>query len=142
MTESKTHPHVVMPSEAELADVILGIHPAHHDLYVQTHRLALDAVPGVRHAIDLVDGGVGYGAHQFGYDGWGMAALVPHKNWVSVVFFRGAVLEDPDGLLEGTGASVRHVKLRSVDDLVARRGALVRLLKTAAGLGHTQTSAR
>jgi hypothetical protein len=30
----------------------------------------------------------------------------------SVGFFHGAVLDDPDGLLEGTGKRMRHVKLR------------------------------
>jgi hypothetical protein len=31
---------------------------------------------------------------------------------VNVGFFHGAALEDPAGLLEGTGKSMRHVKLR------------------------------
>ena len=34
------------------------------------------------------------------------------KSHVNVGFFRGAVLPDPSGLLEGTGKSGRHVKLR------------------------------
>jgi len=34
------------------------------------------------------------------------------KAHVNVGFFRGARLPDPDGLLEGTGKSMRHVKLR------------------------------
>ncbi|MGO9948463.1 MAG: DUF1801 domain-containing protein [Steroidobacteraceae bacterium] len=33
------------------------------------------------------------------------------KTHVNVGFFHGAVLEDPDGLLEGTGKRMRHVKL-------------------------------
>jgi hypothetical protein len=55
----------------------------------------------------------GYGARQYGYDGWGMAELSAHSKWVSVVFMRGTDLEDPDGLLEGTGKNIRHVRLRS-----------------------------
>ncbi|MCC7043063.1 MAG: DUF1801 domain-containing protein [Acidobacteria bacterium] len=38
---------------------------------------------------------------------------------VNVGFFQGAALDDPDGLLEGTGRFMRHVKLRpglQVDD--------------------------
>lgn len=54
---------------------------------------------------------IGYGARQYGYDGWGTAALAPHSKWVSLIFIRGAALGDPDGLLEGTGMSVRRVKL-------------------------------
>jgi hypothetical protein len=34
------------------------------------------------------------------------------KDHVNVGFFRGAELDDPAGLLEGTGKRMRHVKLR------------------------------
>lgn len=34
------------------------------------------------------------------------------KDHVNVGFFRGAEIEDPQGLLEGTGKFMRHVKLR------------------------------
>lgn len=34
------------------------------------------------------------------------------KAHVNVGFFRGAEIADPDGLLEGTGKFMRHVKLR------------------------------
>src|SRR5262245_20696606 len=43
---------------------------------------------------------------------------------VNVGFFRGAELADPDGLLEGTGKFMRHVKLRpgqQVDDAALKR---------------------
>lgn len=36
---------------------------------------------------------------------------------VNVGFFHGAALEDPAGLLEGTGKRMRHVKLRPGSDL-------------------------
>lgn len=134
MPSSKTHPHINMPSEDELARLILENYPAHRDLYLEAHRLVLDAVPGLTYSVDGVDAAIGYGARQFGYDGWGMGALMPHKNWVSFVLLRGAVLEDPDGLLEGTGELVRHVKLRSAEELRARRDALTRLLRAAVGL--------
>jgi len=39
------------------------------------------------------------------------------KAHVNVGFFRGALLPDPDGLLEGTGKSMRHVKLRPGQDI-------------------------
>ena len=37
--------------------------------------------------------------------------------WVQFGFFRGAMLEDPKGLLEGKGAYVRHVKVRKAADI-------------------------
>ncbi|HXV84219.1 MAG TPA: DUF1801 domain-containing protein [Candidatus Binatia bacterium] len=51
------------------------------------------------------------------------------KAHVNVGFFRGAELEDPMGLLEGTGKYMRHVKLRPDDDIDA--AALMKLIETA-----------
>jgi hypothetical protein len=38
--------------------------------------------------------------------------LAPQRGWVNLGFFRGTDLPDPQGLLEGTGARMRHVKVR------------------------------
>ena len=51
------------------------------------------------------------------------------KAHVNVGFFRGAEIADPDGLLEGTGKSMRHVKLASERDV--NTAALVKLIGTA-----------
>lgn len=51
------------------------------------------------------------------------------KAHVNIGFFRGAELEDPTGLLEGTGKYMRHVKLRPDSDINAT--ALVRLIESA-----------
>lgn len=51
------------------------------------------------------------------------------KAHVDVGFFRGAELADPEGLLEGTGRFMRHVKLRPGRDVDA--GALVKLMEAA-----------
>ena len=48
---------------------------------------------------------------------------------VNVGFFRGAELADPEGLLEGTGRLMRHVKLRPAEDVDAT--ALRGLIRTA-----------
>ena len=48
---------------------------------------------------------------------------------VNVGFFRGAELADPEGLLEGTGRFMRHVKLRPAEDVDAT--ALRGLIRTA-----------
>lgn len=39
------------------------------------------------------------------------------KNHVTFGFHYGTSLNDPEGLLEGTGKNIRHVKLRTVQDL-------------------------
>ena len=51
------------------------------------------------------------------------------KAHVNVGFFRGAEIADPDGLLEGNGKFMRHVKLRPEHDVQAT--ALRKLIETA-----------
>ena len=59
----------------------------------------------------------------------GYAYILPHSGWVNLGFYKGAELPDPEALLEGTGARMRHVKIRSVDD--ARRPAVRTLVAVA-----------
>ena len=51
------------------------------------------------------------------------------KAHVNVGFFRGAEIADPQGLLEGTGKFMRHVKLRP--DFNFNAAALTKLIDTA-----------
>jgi hypothetical protein len=51
------------------------------------------------------------------------------KSHVNVGFFRGAEIADPEGLLEGTGRFMRHVKLRPGEDIDPRD--LMTLIETA-----------
>ncbi len=51
------------------------------------------------------------------------------KAHVNVGFFRGAEIADPDGLLEGTGKFMRHVKL--VPDRDVDATALIKLINAA-----------
>ena len=41
----------------------------------------------------------------------------PFKGHVNLGFFYGADLPDPEGLLAGTGDLLRHIKLRSVEEV-------------------------
>ena len=59
----------------------------------------------------------------------GYAYILPYKRWVNLGFYEGVDLADPECLLEGTGAKMRHVKVRSVDD--ARRVAVRALVEGA-----------
>ena len=66
----------------------------------------------------------------------GYAYILPHTSWVNLGFYRGADLSDPDGLLEGAGAKMRHVKIRSLAD--AQRPAVRALIQSA--LAHRRAS--
>src|SRR6266436_6463076 len=58
------------------------------------------------------------------------------KEHVTFIFLRGAALPDPEGLLEGTGKSVRHVKVRTVADV--KKPALKKLIAEAARLNKRE----
>lgn len=47
----------------------------------------------------------------------GYVYILPYKSWVNLGFYKGAMLDDPHGLLEGTGKSLRHIKIRSIEDV-------------------------
>ena len=59
----------------------------------------------------------------------GYAYILPYKGWVNLGFYQGIDLADPKELLEGTGAKMRHVKIRSVDD--AKRSDVQALINAA-----------
>ncbi len=42
-------------------------------------------------------------------------ALIPHSRWVNLQLADGALLPNPEGLIEGTGKRIRHVKIRSAE---------------------------
>jgi len=46
----------------------------------------------------------------------GYAYILPHRRWINLGFYRGAHLADPDAVLDGTGANMRHVKVRALED--------------------------
>lgn len=43
--------------------------------------------------------------------------LAATKGYVSLGFFNGAALNDPQGIMEGTGKKMRHVKVRDINDI-------------------------
>lgn len=60
-----------------------------------------------------------------------------HQDHINLGFAHGASLPDPAGIVEGTGKSLRHVKLRTVAEV--ERPALKRLLREAAKVERVAT---
>lgn len=131
------HPHVDGASEEQLLALLEERTPELRQVWLEIHRLMLETLPDVKYSTDMKDGVTGYGARQYGYDGWGLGAVGAHKNWVSLMLFRGAHLDDPLGLLEGTGKNMRHVKVRSLEQLEERRDGMRELIEQAAR--HNET---
>jgi len=59
----------------------------------------------------------------------GYTYILPYKNWVNLGFYKGALLTDKNGLLEGTGKNMRHIKTHSIEE--ANRPEIKELLKFA-----------
>jgi hypothetical protein len=57
----------------------------------------------------------------------------PERSYINLGFSKGAELADPDGLLEGSGKSIRHVKI--TDSAVLKSKSLGALLKRAIAAG-------
>ena len=78
----------------------------------------------------------------------GYVYIMPMRGYINLGFYQGAMLADPKRLLEGTGKSLRHVKIRSMTD--ANRSpvrtlvsaALARRQRGAAGPGRKSTPRR
>ena len=47
--------------------------------------------------------------------------LADMGGYVNLGFFQGASLTDPEGRIAGTGKGMRHIKVRSLDDVDAER---------------------
>ena len=77
--------------------------------------LVADVMPGVVEVAWETQGTAGYGvgakkmSEQFCY-------IAPQTRHVNLGFYYGADLDDPDGLLEGSGKALRHIKIKSIDD--------------------------
>jgi hypothetical protein len=93
-----------------LREVILSLHPDAHEVVWRVERSA----------------GYGLGPRKM-QDQY--AYLRPHARHVNLGFMRGAVLPDPEGLLQGTGKALRHVKVRDPGE--AEHPALRALLEAA-----------
>jgi hypothetical protein len=59
----------------------------------------------------------------------GFCHVVTYSSYVNLGFNRGALLPDPNGVLEGTGKLIRHITIRSEKDL--NRSLVRRYLQTA-----------
>ncbi len=127
---AKTHPHIESPDPEQLGVLVAGRPEPLIEAYLDLHALVISTLPDIRFSVDTVDASIGYAAHQYGYNGWGMAALTPFAKWVSLTLLQGARLDDPARLLTGT-STMRHVKVTGPKD-VRNGGEAIRALLLAA----------
>ncbi|MYD09814.1 MAG: DUF1801 domain-containing protein [Chloroflexi bacterium] len=109
-------------------DIIAQASPEIQALARAARALLADVMPGVTEVPWARQKIAGYGvgpkkmSEHFCY-------IAPFKRHLNFGFMYGAHLPDPDGLLEGKGADLRHVKIRSETDL--EQPALRQLVESA-----------
>lgn len=122
--------------------LLAGRDPAIAELARSACSLIAEHYPG---AVVTVEGNdIGFGSGR-GYKGL-VFTVSPSQRHVTLGFFGGAALDDPGGLLEGSGKVHRHVKLHRPDDvqraelrdLIVAALARTRLAAPPAGRDHTR----
>jgi hypothetical protein len=100
------------------------------DRYDNPQReLVLAVREAVLDADDRVTEVIKWQAPTFVYKG-NIASFYPKtRTHASLMFHRGAALDDPDGLLEGEGDVSRVARFLDADELDAKRDALQRLIR-------------
>ena len=46
-------------------------------------------------------------------------SIAVYRNWINLYFFEGDTLPDPERLLQGSGSTVRHIRITAATDLDA-----------------------
>ena len=106
-----------------------GQTPAVQPIVRRLRALVKETLPDLVESLDtrgVLRYGRGAGMHEW------TCYVSGHKAHANLGFARGAGLPDPDGLIEGTGKNLRHVKVRSVD--AVDHPGLKRLLEAAGKL--------
>jgi hypothetical protein len=109
---SASIPPDLVPLLAGQADEVAAV-------FIGLRALAREIMPDAEEALDLPDRVLAFG---YGPPGGvrmrGLAVgLIPHAAHVNVQLADGADLADPDGIVEGTGKRIRHVKCRDLADV-------------------------
>lgn len=75
-----------------------------------------------------------WGKPCYGHDGDNIALVQEFKDFLALLFFKGALLDDPEGVLEAQGPNsraARRICFRSVDDVARLAGAVAAYLDEA-----------
>jgi hypothetical protein len=107
----------IPPPAPEYLEFLSPYAPAIVELALATRRLVLEEAAG---AVELIYDA--YNAVAAGYSFTGRPSeaclhVAVYARWVNLGFQRGAELDDPAGVLQGSGNLVRHIRIAQPGDL-------------------------
>ncbi len=117
-----------MTELGEFDDLLSLAAPELHALMRRLRALILELDPKACEVVRLGDRAATYGLGPKKMSE-GYAYIMPQSAWVNLGFYQGAGLPDPARVLAGTGAKLRHVKVRSMAE--ADRPVIRALLRAA-----------
>lgn len=130
---AKVSPQGRRTGKCETVDqYILQAGPPHRAVLETLRDVVMTAVPGASCVIK-------WNQPVFEYEG-PLAYMKAFGKYVNFGFMRGAELNDPDRILEGTGSGMRHVKI--VDPTLIPVAKIDALVRQAAALNVAKKAAR
>lgn len=116
-----------MPAQRPTVDdYVAKVPPALRDVAAELRRVILAAAPDATESIKW---------GQPVYDAGGpFAALKAYPRWITLTFWRGAALPDPEGLLEGEGDRMRHARFATLSEV--RAEAIMELVRAALAMNR------
>jgi len=95
-------------------DRLVSEHPPERQAIERALRATIRAAfPGAIEQVDFANKLIAFG-RSMRIRGL-LFAIIAHKSHVNLQLADGAALPDPEGLIEGTGKRIRHVKIRTVE---------------------------
>ncbi|MDF1664980.1 MAG: DUF1801 domain-containing protein [Planctomycetota bacterium] len=119
---------VTVSKQGTFQDAITSFEPEIQSIAKALRELMATTLPGVTEVPWVKQKIVGYGvgpkkmSEHFCY-------IAPFKKHVNLGFFYGADLDDPQSILEGSGKSLRHIKVKTMTQV--KDAPLTSLVKAA-----------
>jgi hypothetical protein len=112
-------------------DFLAGLPDEQRPVVAALRRIVIDVAPQASE-------GVKWGMPVYDQNGV-FCYISAHREHVNLGFYRGSELPDPEGVLEGGGGGMRHVKIRRPDEI--REPVLRELVEQAARLNQSAPGA-
>ncbi len=98
-----------MPEPDYFEKWLEGVRDNHVELARLLRTLVVEAEPDIEESLK-------WGSPSFVKDGGLRMYIADQKKYMHLGFYNGAKLTNADGLVEGTGKNLRHIKVRSIGD--------------------------
>jgi hypothetical protein len=98
-------------NEALIEEILTGHSPQAIELVRALRELVKQSAPEL-----IEEPKRGWGNISYKKNGL-VCAITPQKAYATLYFYKGTRLTDPQGVLEGSGKALRHVKIRKQDNI-------------------------